>query len=133
MKFFTLEELVKSNTAKKLKIDNKPNEVQKQNLEKLINELLDPVRERFGKPIFVSSGFRCKALNDAVKGSKTSDHLNGCAADIYCLDNKALFYLICDMAAKGQIKFGQCLDEKQFSWIHISLPTKKHQGEILHL
>lgn len=133
MKYFTIDELTKSDTAKRLKIDNTPNEEQLRNLERLIEEILDPIREKFGKPIMVSSGFRCKALNDAVKGSKTSDHLAGAAADIFCLNNEGLFYLICNMAAQGKIKFGQLINEKQFSWIHISLPTVKHQGEILHL
>lgn len=97
MKYFTIKELCKSTTAKQLGIDNSPNSEIVSNLEQLINNILDPLRERFGKPIYVNSGYRSPALNKAVNGSKTSYHMKGLAADITggnVTKNKILFNLI---------------------------------------
>jgi len=68
MKYFTINELCKSSVASKKKIDNTPSEEVKVNLERLINEVLDPIREEFGKPITVTSGYRCSKLNKEVGG-----------------------------------------------------------------
>ena len=81
-KNFTYEELVNSATAKRLKIDNTPNEEQKEKLKRLAVEILQPIRDKYGKPIVVTSGFRCAKLNNAVGGAKTSQHCKGEAADI---------------------------------------------------
>ena len=69
---FTYEELVASATAKRLKIDNTPDEESRKHLEELVKKVLQPLRDAYGKPIRISSGYRCKALNDAVKGVPTS-------------------------------------------------------------
>lgn len=72
MKYFTIKELCKSTTAEQLGIDNSPNSEIVNNLKQLVEYILDPLRERYGKPIHVNSGYRCPALNKAVNGSKTS-------------------------------------------------------------
>ena len=82
MKYFTIKELCKSSTADRLGIDNSPNSEVISNLKKLVEFILDPLREKYGKPIYVNGGYRCPALNKAVNGSKTSQHMQGLAVDI---------------------------------------------------
>jgi len=102
MKYFTINELCASATASRLGIQNIPTEEIKTNLIALVDNVLDPLRTEYGKPIIVSSGFRCKMLNLAIGGSKTSQHMKGQAADIYCTNaslegNKEIFDLIRSM------------------------------------
>ena len=82
MRFFTISELIRSDTALKLKIWNGADREQEDNLVALVTAVLDPAREAYGKAIRVTSGFRCERVNTAVKGSRTSQHLKGEAADI---------------------------------------------------
>ena len=87
------------------------------------DQLLDPIREAWGKPIIVSSGYRCKELNALVGGVKNSHHLLGCAADLIAgnkADHRRLFKLIQQMQQAGQIKFTQLIWEGDGRWIHIS-------------
>ena len=74
MKHFTIEEMTESSTAKAKDIDNTPSQEILAKLQKLIEAILDPLREWYGKPIRVNSGYRCEALNEAIGGSKTSQH-----------------------------------------------------------
>ena len=130
-KNFTLEEMIASSTAVKRGIINMPNDSQKANLQALCTMILQPVRDVYGKPMTITSGFRCPALNKAVGGVATSQHLNGEAADINVgVNNKALFQLMKKMVEEGKIKVGQLLDENNGSWIHVSLPSAKHQNFI---
>jgi hypothetical protein len=69
---FTREELVVSATATRLKIDNTPSKDEEIKLYHLASFILQPLRDRYGKPIRISSGYRCKALNKAVNGVPTS-------------------------------------------------------------
>lgn len=83
-----------------------------------MNNVLDPLRKWYGKPITVNSGFRCPALNKAVKGSNTSQHMTGQAADIDTGDrqqNKLLFDYI-----QKNLPFDQLIDESNFAWVHVS-------------
>ena len=82
MKFFSIEELTKSETAKRLGIDNTPSDEIKKNLTLFIEKVLDPIREDWGGPIIVSSGYRCPELNAKVGGAKTSGHQYGYCADL---------------------------------------------------
>jgi uncharacterized protein YcbK (DUF882 family) len=131
MKYFTIKELCKSSTAIQRKIDNTPNSEIIKNLEKLVDFILDPLREKYGKPIKVNSGYRCPALNKAVGGSKTSHHMTGLAADITVgspTKNKALF----DLIIKMDLPYDQVIDEKNFRWVHVSYSDKPRK-QILHL
>ena len=131
MKYFTIKELCKSSTATLKRIDNTPNSEIVNNLEQLVDNILDPLREAYGKPIKVNSGYRCEALNVAVGGSKTSQHRYGLAADITTgsqLENKKLFIL----AKQLNLPFDQLIDEKAYSWIHISF-SKNPRKQVLHL
>ena len=121
MKYFTLTELTKSATATRFKIDNTPTAEAKQNLVNLVDKILDPLREAYGKPIVVTSGYRCPALNKRVGGSTSSQHMQGMAADIRTTsdlpqDNKKLY----DLAIKLNLPFDQLINEYNFDWVHIS-------------
>lgn len=74
MKYFTINELTHSDTAVKLKLDNTPSKDVIYNLTKLVDTILDPLRELYGKPIRISSGYRSEKVNKAVGGSSTSQH-----------------------------------------------------------
>ena len=132
MKYFTIAELCRSNTADKFLIDNKCTKEQAANMMALVNNVLDPLREAYGKPIRVNSGFRCEKPNKKVGGSKTSDHLHGMAADITAgipKENKRLFYLIQELG----LPFKQLIDEKGFSWVHVSYDANNLKRQILAL
>lgn len=133
MQYFTLNELTKSDTAIRKGINNTPNAEQIKNLEALVNYILDPLRKYYDKPIIVTSGFRCKELNNIVGGSKTSDHMTGCAVDIRTVqdtkeENKKLF----DLALKLNLPFDQLIDEYNYDWVHISY-SPKNRRQVLHI
>lgn len=118
MKFFTIAELCKSKIADRLGIDNRCTQLEVMNLTALVDNVLDPLRTWYGKPIIVNSGFRCPALNSAVKGAATSQHMTGRAADIDAGDrqqNKLLFDYI-----QKNLPFDQLIDESNFAWVHVS-------------
>lgn len=130
MKYFTFKEMIQSDTAKSNGIENIPNWDQINALMNLIKYVLDPLRSLYKKAIRVSSGFRSEALNEAVNGSKTSQHMKGEAADITTgskKENMKLFQLI-----KDNLTFDQLIDENDYSWIHVSF-TKNNRNQILHL
>ena len=79
---FRLSEFTQSTTAELLGIDNTPDSVALHNIELLCRYVLEPIRQAFGQPIVVNSGYRCRQLNIAVGGAKRSFHLSGRAADI---------------------------------------------------
>ena len=134
-KNFTLSELTYSSTAKANKVDNTPDRWELDNLKKLCNEVLQPIRDKWDDSIFINSGFRNPIVNRLVKGSTSSQHLKGEAADITVGSksrNKKLFDMILQMIENEEITVGQIIDEKEYSWIHISLPYKR-VNQILHL
>ena len=121
--YFSISELTSSATALREGIDNRPSKCAYHLLHVLADQLLDPIREAWGKPIIVSSGYRCKELNALVGGVKNSHHLLGCAADIIAgnkADHRRLFKLIQQMQQQGQIRFTQLIWEGDGRWIHIS-------------
>lgn len=131
MKYFTIEELCRSNVAQIRKIENKPDAGQIENLTALVTNVLDPLRERFGKPIAINSGFRSKDLNRAVGGASTSQHLKGEAADI-CAgtkeDNRKLFEII-----RKELPFDQLINENNYSWVHVSYREGANRKQLLKL
>ena len=82
MKYFSISELLKSDTALKNKLWNGAPKEAEENLRALVDEVLDPLREAYGRPIRVTSGYRCPQLNRLVGGSPNSQHMRGEAADI---------------------------------------------------
>lgn len=132
MKYFTIEEMTKSSTATAKHIDNTPNQTAIDNLTKLIEIVLDPLREWYGKPIRVNSGYRCKVLNKAVGSkAKNSQHLYGEAADITVgskTENEKLFNYI-----KDNLPFDQLINESDFSWVHVSYREGRLRKQVLAL
>jgi len=128
MLYFSIAELIKSVKAAALGIDNKPGSEYKKNLEALVDNVLDPVRMAFGRPISVTSGFRCERLNKAVGGAGKSQHLRGEAADIVAagakVDRKAnhdIGVLIARQNNFDQLIFEDCgRGDLLPEWIHVS-------------
>ena len=81
-KHFTLQEFERSGAAARLHIDNRVPAELVPNIKNLCEEVLEPLREHFGEPVYVSSGYRCEELNRAVGGVRNSQHMRGEAADI---------------------------------------------------
>ena len=132
MKYFSIEELCKSDTAKSLHINNTPSEEIKENLEALIIHVLDVLRESYGKPIRVNSGYRSAELNNAIKGAANSQHLTGEAADITAgsrEENKKLFDLIMQNGV-----YDQLIDEMDYSWVHVSYKRNlRNRKQVLYI
>ena len=139
-KNFTLEEMVFSITASNKGINNTPNAEAKAALKRLAVEVLQPIREAWGQPVVVTSGYRCPKLNAAVGGVKNSQHLCGQAADIRATnpkDNGKLFQCIKKLIDSGKIRVGQCIWEYGSrtcpKWVHVSLPrTGKKNNQFVY-
>lgn len=139
MKYFTMKELTRSETAVEHNIDNTPTDEAERWLERLVDNILDPLREAYGDPIRVNSGYRCEELNAAVGGSDRSEHKFGMAADITAIEtnrkkrkekNKRIF----EMCISLGLPYHQLIDESGFSWIHVSFnPSAKVQRIVKHL
>ena len=133
MKYFTVKELCKSDTAQKYAIDNTIPESLLPNLEKLVDEALDPIREKWGHPIRVNSGYRSPTLNAKLKNaSKTSAHMRGLAADLNAgspKSNRELYKMIKSMVQHKELVLDQCINEcrggSAWQWIHIGLRENK--------
>ncbi len=118
---FSLEELTFSQVASRRGLNNTPSEKVKDNLERLAF-FLEQVRKLFNKPLLISSGYRSREVNEAVGGSKASQHCEGCAADfnVKGMSPNAVVRAIVD----ANIPYDQVILEFD-SWIHISIPTIK--------
>ena len=133
-KNFKLEEFIKSNTATAKGIDNTPTEEQLENI-KFVAEQLQLIRNTYKQPIYITSGFRSEKLNNAVGGSKTSQHMDGLAVDINQgsrTKNHNLFLIVKRMMKVG-LQVHQLIDEQNFSWIHIGFKQDNPRREIKHL
>ena len=121
MKYFSIGEMIRSDTAKRLGIDNTPSDKIKNNLTLFINTILDPIREDWGSPIIVSSGYRCPELNKAVGGVKTSGHLYGFCADLQVKgDLRKFSNFVIEWMKEHQMKWDQIIWEKSggVTWLH---------------
>lgn len=119
MRYFTFQEFERSDTATRYALDNRIPDKLKNNVAALVDNVLDPLREAWGRPLYVNSGYRSPTLNKAVGGKSKSQHLTGQAADITTgnrADNRRLFQLAIDLG----LPFDQLIDESDFSWLHIS-------------
>ena len=119
MKYFTIAELCRSATARRSGIDNTPPASAVKALTVLVDEVLDPLREAWGGPIRVNSGYRCPELNEAVGGTPTSQHQRGEAADITVGSRSANRRLLA-LIKRLDLPVDQCIDEKGCRWIHVS-------------
>lgn len=134
-RYFTLEEMVRSETAEKLSIDNTPGEWETKNLDKLVTNILDPLREAWGTPIGVNSGYRCYTLNQLVGGAKKSQHLSGKAADIRPIGRSFDEFKKFLVEWLKDKEFDQCIIEmsKTSRWIHISYDETRNRRRIFSM
>jgi hypothetical protein len=121
-KHISWKEATGSNTAKKLDIDNTPTEEALANMKILADELFEPLREKIGEPILVTSFYRSLELNNNISGAAaTSQHVNGCAIDLDAtnISNCELFYII-----KNEMDYDKLIwelgDDNNPAWIHVS-------------
>lgn len=128
-KHITFKEATQSNTAIRFGIKNNPNSIELEAMILVANQLFEPLREWYGKPIKINSFFRCEELNKKVGGSKTSGHVLGNSIDIDAgsiEENKKLFNYI-----KDNLMFDQLINEYNFSWVHISYKKNSNRKQIL--
>lgn len=123
-KNLSLAEVTKSATAKRRGIANEPTIEHLENLKALAENIFQPIREEFMCPIFVSSGYRSEALNQAIGGSKTSQHSKGEAldldADVYgVITNADIFHYVLDRLEFDQLIWEFGTDENP-DWVHVS-------------
>ena len=127
-KNFTLKELTATSTG----LSNVPTEREKEKLKLLAEKVLQPLRELYGKPIIINSGFRGDAVNKAVGGVPTSQHRKGEAADLTTGSkegNEILFNLI-----KDNLEYDQLINEYDYSWVHVSYTIcKPNRKQILKI
>ena len=131
---FTLQELTKSQTATRKGIDNEPGTAEIENLIHLAKTILQPVREHFGKPVMISSGYRSPALCEAIGSSAKSQHAKGEAADfeIGGVDNLELATWIADNCEFDQLilEFYDGVDPNS-GWIHCSSKKENSRRQTL--
>ena len=126
-----LSELTRSESAKRNGISNMPTAEHIENFKILATKVFEPIREHFGVPIRISSGYRSAELNKCVNGSATSQHSTGEAIDIdqdqTTITNKQVFEYI-----KDNLAFDQLINEFNYSWVHVSYKANgKQRGEVL--
>ena len=129
MKYFSIQELCTSSTAKKRNISNEPTELVKAHLTELVEKILDPLREAWGSGINVTSGYRSPALNKAIGGSPTSAHVFGYAADLQPSNGKIKEFKEFAKKWLSDKSFDQYINEYSGTseWVHIGY--KNNAGE----
>ena len=134
-KNLSLAEVMRSETAKRKGVSNMPTPEHIENFKKLAEKVFQPIREHFGVPIHISSGYRSAALNKAVGGSSSSQHCTGEAIDIdmdgTSITNKQVFDFI-----KEHLEFDQMIWEfgtnANPDWVHVSYEsTGKQRKQVL--
>ena len=126
----SLAEVTRSETAKRKGISNMPTAEHIENFKKLASNIFQPIREHFGKPIIISSGYRSAELNKAIGGSLSSQHCSGEAIDIDMdgtdITNAQIFYFIKDNLNFDQIiwEFGTNTNP---DWVHVSFAANRSQ------
>lgn len=131
-----LAEITRSETAKRNGIDNTPTAEHLENFKLLAEKVFEPIREHFGVPIFISSGYRSQALNAFIKGSASSQHCKGEAIDIDMdgssngVTNKMVFDFIVANLEWDQIihEFGT---DSNPDWVHVSYTKGKNRKQKL--
>ena len=130
-KNFTRAEIEHSNTAKRLDISNEMSDEHLENMQRVIDNLIQPMRDAIG-PIRISSGYRSPKLNKAIGGSSRSQHCKGEALELqFWKEGKMNNTVIYDLVIDSGIEFDQMINEFDYAWIHISLKSKENRKEIL--
>lgn len=125
---FRYSEFTKSDTASRLHINNAITSWEvRDNIKALVEDVLQPLRDAWGGPLFINSGYRCLELNKAVGGVPTSQHVIGCAADVACSDPIAL----AGLAKRMKLDYDQCIVYDSF--VHFSYRKNGgNRNEILY-
>ena len=138
---FTLSEMLRSNTASRLGIEEQfnPSKEVIDNLTRLCKNVLQPIRDSLEMPVRVTSGYRCEELNKSIGGSSKSQHVKGEAVDIELWirgkeKNAILLDEIINLSFRGEIEFDQLIIEYPVNdvpkWIHISY-SDKNRNQVL--
>ncbi len=121
---FSLEELIRSSTARRIGLDNIPNDEHLKNLQVVVDEIAQPLRDHFGKPVRINSGYRSPALNAAIGGSKKSQHSKGEALDLEIdgVSNLEVADWITDNCDYDQVilEFYNPAEGPNSGWVHAS-------------
>lgn len=127
-KNFDWKEFEKSDTASRLHIVNIINDWEvRDNIKALVEDVLQPLRDKWGGPLFINSGYRSKELNEAVGGVETSQHRKGQAADVGVTDP----YALAKLAKRMKLDFDQCIVYPDF--LHISYKKDgKNRNQLLY-
>ena len=131
---FTLAELCK--TSVKTADGNIPSHVHIENLKNLCENWLEPLRQRYNKPILINSGFRSEAVNKAIGGVKGSNHLTGCAVDIRVTGpEQAIRYacILLDIADESKRDYDELLIErspKGGHWLHFAVRPRDNRRKV---
>ena len=130
-KNFNLSEFTESRIADKYDINNVPSATQIASLRDLVKNLMQPIRDYWGLPVRITSGYRCNALNVLIGGAEKSQHLAGKACDftIKGLENIVIVKALKQLKEQGKIKYDQLILEP--TWIHISYDDINNRGEEL--
>jgi zinc D-Ala-D-Ala carboxypeptidase len=131
---FSYAELTKSTTAARKGISNAPSKEHAANLVTLCNEVLEPLRKLYGRPIRISSGYRSTALNKAVGGSASSHHCFGMAVDIdqgSAAENMRIFNLLKAYGSYTQLIFEFGTLEDGPDWVHVSFDIEDLKRQTL--
>lgn len=123
---FKLEEFIRSDTATSRSIPNEPGGKEIANLKELCVQLLQPLREHFGSPLMINSGYCCPELNRAVGGVATSQHVTGEAADVRCPDPRKLL--------AGLMLLGLDFDQAILypTFLHLSYRKNGNRKQVLY-
>lgn len=129
---FKMSELIHSDTAAKYKINNMPDINSLDNMLDLITYCLQPIREKIGKPMIITSGYRCSTLNShpEIGGVKNSQHTTGQAVD-FVITGMAPDQIIEKIKSFG-IEFDQLINEYD-KWVHISFVEGKNRRQCLKI
>ena len=119
MKHFTIQELTNSATAQRLGIANVPPPETMAAMQRLVEQVLDPLREAWGRPIKVTSGYRCPELNRAVGGVPQSQHMAGEAADVTA-GSPQLNAQLWQLLRLLDLPVDQAINERSGTWLHLS-------------
>ena len=134
-KNLSLAEVVRSETAKRLDIDNTPPKEHIDNLKVIADKVFQPIRDHFSCPIHVSSGYRGERLNRVIKGSKTSLHMTGQALDIDMdftnVSNTDIFNYIKDNLEFDTLIWEFSNEDGSPKWVHVSYREGKNRNQVI--
>jgi hypothetical protein len=131
-KHLDLAEVTRSESAKREGIINMPTPEHYENLKVIAEKIFEPIREHFGVPILISSGYRSEALNVYIGGSRSSDHSKGRALDLDMdgsssgVTNKMIFNFI-----KDNLEYDQLINEFDFGWVHVGYRLNANRKQTL--